>query len=278
MTHVPIASFGATTDAELGAAVAAAQKASVAVVALGEDAYAEWVGDLGDLTLPEPQLRLARAIAATGTPTVIVLLEGRPRIISSIADAAAGIVMAYWPGMEGAEAVAEVLFGEVNPSGRLPFTYPREPNALGTYDRRYTETLNTGFDRKPGGFNPQFEFGHGLSYTTFAYRDLTLDRAKFAPTDTLHARVTVTNTGQRAGADAVLLYTRQRYASVTPPGRRLRGFERVQLAPGESKTLQFTLTGADLSFVGRDNKPHLEAGRFDVMVGTLSAGFEVVKR
>ena len=278
MTHVPIASFTAVTDAEVAAAVAAARKAGVAVVALGEDAYAEWVGDLSDLTLPEPQLRLARAVAATGTPTVIVLLEGRPRIISSIADATAAIVMAYWPGMEGAEALAEVLFGEVNPSGRLPFTYPRAPNALGTYDRRYTETLNTGFDRQPGGFLPQFEFGHGLSYTTFGYRDLTLDRATFALTDTLHVRVTVTNTGQRAGADAVLLYSRQRYASVTPPGRRLRAFERVQLAPGESRTVQFTLTGADLSFVGRDNKPHLEPGRFDVMVGALSTGFEVVKR
>jgi beta-glucosidase len=275
-THAPIASFTAITDAEIDAAVAAAREATVAVVALGEDAYAEWIGDLSDLALPASQQRLAHAIMETGTPTVIVLLEGRPRIIACLADGAAGIVMAYWPGMEGAEALADVLFGDVNPSGRLPFTYPRAPNALATYDHRYTETLDAGLERRPGGFNPQFAFGHGLSYTTFSYGDLTLDRPTLGPMDTLRVCVTVTNTGARAGTETVLLYSRQHYASITPAERRLRAFDRVQLQPGASQTVQFALAASDLAFIGRDLAPRVEPGRFDIAVGGLTAAFDVV--
>lgn len=277
VTHVPIASFSTITDAELSTAVAAARGADVAIVALGEEGYAEWIGNIGDLTLPEPQLKLAAAIAATGTPTVVVLLEGRPRIITPIAEAAQAIVLGYWPGAEGGDAMAEVLFGDVNPSGKLPFTYPRSPNALAPYDHRYTETLNTGFERAEGGFDPLFEFGRGLSYTTFSYHDLTLDRSSLGPSDSLHVRVTVTNTGKRAGAESVLLFTRQHYASITPPVRRLRAFERVQLEPGASQVVQFTLAANDLAFIGRDLQPSLEPGAFDVMVGALKAEFSVVQ-
>ncbi|HEX2078834.1 MAG TPA: glycoside hydrolase family 3 N-terminal domain-containing protein [Longimicrobium sp.] len=263
---------GFTEAGDVAAAARAAQDADVAVVVVGEDAYAEGVGNIVDLTLPEPQLRLVEAIQATGTPTVLVLVEGRPRVVSRVADAARAVVMAYLPGMHGGDAIAEVLFGEVNPGGRLPFTYPRHPNDLVTYDHKFTETL--GPEHVPG-FRPQWEFGHGLSYTTFAYSGLRLGAERIGPADSLRVEVTVTNTGQRAGQEAVLLFTRQHYASVTPPVRRLRAFEKIALEPGASRTVTFTLPAADLRFAGRDGRLVLEPGNFDVMVGGLTATFRV---
>lgn len=270
-----VAGAGFTGAADAGAALRAAQDADVVVVAVGEDAYSEWVGNIDDLTLPEPQLRLVEAVQAAGKPVVLVLVEGRPRVISRVADGARGIVMAYWPGMYGGDAIADVLFGEANPSGKLPFTYPRHPNALATYDHRFTESTNNDFGRGPGGFNPQWEFGHGLSYTTYAYRDLRLDAREIGAGDSLTVRVTVENTGARAGRETVLLFSRQHYASVTPSLRRLRAFEGVELEPGQSRTVTFTLTADDLRFVGRDGRWVLEPGAFDVMVGGLTGTFRV---
>lgn len=263
---------GFTEAVDIDAAARAAAEVDVAVVVIGEDAYAEGVGNIVDLTLPAPQLRLVEAIQATGTPTVLVLVEGRPRVVSRVADAARGVVLAYLPGMHGGEAIAEVLFGEVNPSGRLPFTYPRHPNDLVTYDHKFTETL--GAEGAPG-FRPQWEFGHGLSYTTFAYGDLRLGAERIGPADSLAVQVTVTNTGPRAGQEAVLLFTRQHYASVTPPVRRLRAFEKIALEPGASRTVTFTLPASDLRFVARDGRLVLEPGDFDVMVGGLKATFRL---
>jgi len=270
--------MGGSRFAEAGdveAAARAARDVDVAVVVIGEDAYSEGVGDINDLHLPYPQLRLVQAVQATGTPTVLVMVTGRPRVIRDVADAARGIVMAYWPGMHGGEALAEVLFGDFNPGGKLPFTWPRHPNALLTYDHRQTEALAPGTDRGPTGYNPQWEFGHGLSYTTFAYADLRLSAERMGPADSLAVRVTVTNTGPRAGQETVLLFTRQHYASVTPAVRRLRAFEKVSLAPGASRTVTFTLRPEDLRFVARDGRLVLEPGDFDVMVGGLKATFRV---
>jgi beta-glucosidase len=268
---------GFEQPADIQAAVQAARRADVAVIAVGEDAYAEWVGDVVDLTLPAAQLELVRAIQATGTPTVLVLVQGRPRVISAVADAAAAIVMAYQPGMEGAEAIAEVLFGEHNPAGRLPFTYPRHANALDSYDHRFTQTLGAAVDRSPTGFNPQFEFGHGLSYTTFAYSGLRLGSPTIHSGGTQTVEVRVTNTGPRAGQHSVLLFVRQHYASLTPAVRRLRGFDKIELAPGASRTVRFVLSSDDLGFVGTDGKTLLEPGRFSVMVGDLEAMFDLVR-
>lgn len=265
--------FAEATD--IDAAASAARGADVAVIAIGEDAYSEGVGDITDLTLPGAQLALVRAIRATGTPTVLVLVQGRPRVISTVADDVAGILMAYQPGMEGAEAIAEVLFGEHNPAGVLPFTYPRHPNALDTYDHKFTQTLGPAFGGDPG-FNPQFPFGHGLSYTTFAYGDLRVSNPTVRPRDSQTVTVTVTNTGDRAGQHSVLLFVRQHYASLTPAVRRLRGFEKVDLEPGASATVRFELTGEDLGFVGRDGAALLEPGHFDVMVGDQLATFELI--
>jgi beta-glucosidase len=260
---------------DLDAAVAAARAADVVVLALGETGYAEWVGDIDDITLPEAQLRLAEAVIETGTPVVLVLLEGRPRVIRRIADRVQAIVMAYWPGSEGAEALAEVLYGEVSPSGRLPFTYPAAPGDLTAYDHKTVETLDTGFTREPGGFPPQFTFGHGLSYTTFDYSDLRLSAAEIGTRDDLDVEVTVTNTGGRAGRHSVLLFTRQHVASLTPHVRRLRDFGAATLAPGASETLRFTLTPDDFAFVGLDGRLVVEPGSFSVLVGDREATFTV---
>jgi beta-glucosidase len=264
-----------TEAGDIEAAARAARDVDVAVVVIGEDAYSEGVGDINDLHLPYAQLRLVQAVQATGTPTVLVLVTGRPRVIRDMVDAARGIVMAYWPGMHGGEVIAEVLFGEFNPSGKLPFTWPRHPNALLTYDHRQTEALAPGNDRGPTGYNPQWEFGHGLSYTTFAYRDLRLSAERIGAADSLTVQVTVANTGERAGQETVLLFTRQHYASVTPAVRRLRAFEKVELAPGASRTVTFTLRPDDLRFVARDGRLVLEPGDFDVMVGGLKGTFRL---
>lgn len=268
-----VAGGGFTQPGDVEAAARLAVDADVAVVVIGEDAYAEGVGDIADLTLPEAQLRLVEAIQATGTPTVLVLVEGRPRIIRRVVDAARGVVMAYWPGMHGGEAIADVLFGEVNPSGRLPFTYPRDTNELITYDHKFTETLSPRFDG--AGYRPQWPFGHGLSYTTFAYSDLRLGAARVDTAGRITVQVTVANTGGRAGDETVLLYTRQHFASIAPYTRRLRAFQKVRLAPGESRTVTFTLAADDLRYVRRDGRMVLEPGAFDVMVGGLTGTFHV---
>ena len=277
--HAPGATYaqGAawTAASDVDAAVAAAQAADVVVLALGETGYAEWVGNIDDLTMPDAQLDLARAVAATGTPVVLVLLEGRPRVIAPVLRDMEAVVFAGWPGSEGADAIAEILFGEVNPSGRLAFTYPDGPNDLLAYDHRYTEALGTGFNREADGFSPSFPFGHGLSYTTFAYSDLRLSADAVGPDEPVEVEVTVTNTGDRAGRHAVLLFTRQHFASLTPPVRRLRDFSAVTLAPGERETVRFTLEPEALAFVRRNGDAVLEPGRFSVLVGDLEATFEL---
>jgi beta-glucosidase len=268
-----VAGSGFTEPGDAESAARLAADADVAVVVIGENAYAEGVGDIPDLTLPEAQLRLVEAIQATGTPVVLVLVEGRPRIIRRVVDGARGVVMAYWPGMHGGEAVAEVLFGETNPSGRLPFTYPRHPNELLTYDHKLTETLSPGFNGQ--GYRPEWPFGHGLSYTTFAYGDLRLGAREMDGAGRITVSVTVRNTGARAGDESVLLYTRQHYASTTPYTRRLRAFQKVSLQPGEARVVTFTLAADDLRTVGRDGRLVLEPGDFDVMVGGLNGTFRV---
>lgn len=259
----------------LDAAVRAARQSDVAIVALGEEGYAEWVGDVVDMQLPPAQRSLASAIAATGTPTVLVLLEGRPRYITSLADSARAIVLGYWPGIEGAEAMAEVLFGEVNPSGKLPFTYAKAPYGIDLYDHKYTEEL-TGWGRDSAAIAPLYEFGHGLSYTTFRYGPPTLARPAITARDQQAVQVTVTNTGDRPGDESVLLFVRQLYGSLTPAVRRLRGVERVTLAPGQSRAVTFTLGADELSIVGRDGRNALEPGEYEVQVGGGKASFRVL--
>ncbi len=258
-------------EVDIPAAVRAAKEADVVVLCLGEGSYAETPGDIADLTLSEPQLKLAEAIEATGKPVVLVLVEGRPRIINRIVDKAGAVLMAYNPGNEGGQAVADVLFGDFNPCGKLPFTYPRFPNALMTYDHKVFET--EGFDN--AGIRPQFEFGEGLGYTTFSYKDLRLDRKTIRTGDPLSVSITVTNSGRRAGKEVVQLYVSDLVASLSPAGKRLRRFAKVFLTPGQSRTLTFQLRPEDLSFIGANNKPVVEPGEFEVLVAGLRERFEL---
>jgi beta-glucosidase len=258
-------------EVDIAAAVSAARNVDVVVLALGEGSYCETPGNITDLTIGEPQIKLAEAIKATGKPVVMVLVEGRPRVINRIADIASAILMAYNPSDEGGRAIADILFGDVNPSGKLPFTYPRTPNGLINYDHKPFETENTAFGNM--AFNPQFGFGEGLSYTTFAYSDLRLGKQTISANEELPVSVTLKNTGSRAGKEAVLVYVSDLVASLSPPGKRLRRFAKINLDPGQSKTLTFKLRREDLSFIGTDNKPVLEPGDFEVRVGNLTQKF-----
>jgi beta-glucosidase len=263
-------------ESNINDAVSAARDADVAVVCLGEGAYAETPGNIDDLTLPEAQLKLAEAIIATGKPVVLILAEGRPRIINRIAERIGTILLAPNPGNEGGQAIADVLFGDFNPCGKLPYTYPRHPNALMAYDHKAWESGDTPFGYT--AYKPQFLFGYGLSYTTFAYSDLKLDKQTIARGGEVNISVTVKNTGQRAGKEVVQVYVRDVVASVTPPGKRLKRFAKVYLEPGQSRTLTFKLGMNDLSFIGADNKPVVEAGDFEVMVAGLKDKFTLTAK
>lgn len=265
VVFVPGTTFDKPVD--IPAVVDAAQRADVIIVCLGEKAYCETPGNIDDLTLDEAQLVLAHALVKTGKPVVIVLIEGRPRIIRTLVDGVAGILMAYLPGMEGGSAIADVLFGDVNPSGKLPITYPKFPNALQTYDAKPADLADG------NAYAPQFPFGFGLSYTTFSYSDMTIDRAAMGRRDTIHVAVTVKNTGAREGKEVVQLYVRDDYGSVSRPDRQLKGFAKVNLAPGEFRRIEFPLTAADLSFVGIGNVRIVEPGTFTTMIDSFSLPF-----
>lgn len=267
VTYVPGAEFDRVLD--VTAAVQAAAGADVIVAALGERAYCETPGNIDDLTLEDAQRELVRALAKTGKPIVAVLVEGRPRVLREIAELSDAILLAYLPGMEGGKAIAEVLFGEVNPSGRLPFTYPRFPNAVTPYDHKYAEQTEGNV------FRPQWEFGFGLSYTTFAYSNLELSSDTIGREDELRVSVTVQNSGGRAGKEVVELYVSDLYRSLTPPVKELKGFQKIELAAGERRTVTFRLRPEDLSFVGADNRRVTEPGRFRLSVGGLSKEFTV---
>ena len=195
----------------------------------------------------------------------MVLVEGRPRIIREIEPDADGILMAYLPSYEGGRAIADIVFGDVNPSGKLPITYPRYANNLVTYDHKRTDELHA--NEKTQEFQPQFEFGSGLSYTTFEYKNLTVGQPAFTSGQPVKVSVEVSNTGKREGMEVVQLYVHDEVASITPPVKKLRKFQKIVL--GETKTVSFELGDEDFSFIGQDNKPVMEPGKFDILVGGL---------
>ena len=261
------------TDEEVNVekAVSGAKNADVVVLCLGEGSYTETPGNLTDLTLSETQLKFAEKIIATGKPVVLVMVEGRPRIINRIADKVSGILLALNPSNEGGRAIADVLFGDYNPNGKLPFTYPRSPNNYLTYDHKLFEVEDTAFGNV--ATSPQFDFGTGLSYTNYAYSDLKLSAKSIPMNGEITVSVKVTNTGGRAGKETAILYLRDEVASLAPNGKRVKRFAKIYLDAGQSKTLTFKLNKEDLSFIGINNKPVVEAGDFTVMVGGLSDKF-----
>jgi beta-glucosidase len=258
-------------EVDVKKAVDEAKDSDVVVLCLGEGSYTETPGNITDLTLPETQLRFAEAIIATGKPVVLVLVEGRPRVINRIADRVAGIVLALNPSSEGGRAVADVLFGDYNPNGKLPFTYPRNPNNLIMYDHKLFETEETAFGNAAN--KPQFEFGSGLSYTNYTYGNLRLSSNSVPMNGDVTVSVDVKNTGTRAGKEAVILYLRDEVATISPAGKRVKRFAKVSLDPGQIKTLSFRLNREDFSFIGMDNKPIVEPGDFTVLVGGQTAKF-----
>lgn len=258
-------------EVDIKKAVEEARDSDIVVLCLGEGSYTEHPGSIGDLTLPEIQLNFAEAIIATGKPVVLVMAEGRPRIINSIAGKVTGILLALNPGNEGGRAGADVLFGDYNPNGKLPFTYPRYPSYFATYDRPASETDARDF--KTSKFYPQFEFGTGLSYTSYEYSNLRISPPSIPVNGEITVSVDVKNTGPRGGKETVILYLRDEVAALSLAGKRVRRFAKAYLGPGQSKTLTFTLDRDDFSYFDTDNRPVVEAGDFTVMIGNLSGKF-----
>jgi beta-glucosidase len=271
VSYVPGASYSELIN--VNAAVAEAKNVDVVVVAIAEKPAVEQPGIIENLDLSAAQVKLVQALQSTGKPVVLVLFENRPRIIREIEKESQSILMAYHPGMFGADAIVDILFGNVNPSGKLPFTYPRFSGSLEHYDHKQSE--EQALTDALTAYNPQWSFGHGLSYTTFEYSNLMLDKSEMHPKDVLTVSVTITNTGNRAGKESIQLYVHDLFASVTPPVKKLRRFSKVALEPGESKTIKFNLDKIDLCFIGRDNKPIIESGDFEVIVGQLKSSFTV---
>ncbi len=241
-----------------------ALKSDVIVLCLGEKPSAEKPGDIRDLTLSAAQLTLAETAIAVGKPVILVLVEGRPRIISSFVDRCQAVVLAYQPGSMGGAALADVLFGKVNPSGHLPFTYPRYVNDFLTYDHKKSEEVDKNYGSN--GYNPQWSFGEGLSYTQFEYSEMKLSEDTLRADEELEIIVTLSNSGVRSGKDVVQLYVSDEVASITPPVKQLRGFEKVDLETGAAQTVSFRLSANDLSFINAQLNSATEAGWFTVEV------------
>lgn len=269
VTYKEPGAYWEENEPEIRKAVAAAAGVDVIVACIGENSYCETPGNLTDLSLSKNQTDLVKALAATGKPIVLVLNEGRPRIIDEIVPLVDAVVHVYVPGNYGGDALANVVYGDVNPSGKLPFTYPRYVHSLIAYDYKPCESL----DKMEGSYDydavvsVQWAFGYGLSYTTFEYSNLQVDKNAFTAADELTFTVDVKNSGEVAGKESVLLFTSDLVASLTPDVRRLRAFEKVELQPGETKTITLKVKGSDLAFVGYDGKWVLEAGDFGVQMG-----------
>ena len=257
-------------EPDIPSAVAAARQADVIVACVGENSYCETPGNLDDLTLSENQRNLVKELHKTRKPIVLILNEGRPRIVSEIEPLADAVVDILLPSNFGGDALASLLSGEENFSGKLPFTYPRAVNDLHTYDYKVSELVKTmeGMYDYDAKMDVQWSFGDGLSYTTFAYSDLSVDKTEFTAGDELTVSVKVTNTGSVAGKESVLLFSSDLVASLVPDNRRLRAFEKVSLEPGESKVVELKVPADDLAFVGYDGRWRLEEGAFRIAVGT----------
>ena len=254
-------------------AVSAAQGVDIIIACIGENSYCETPGNLTDLWLSSNQRELVKQLSKTGKPIILVLNEGRPRLIADIEPLAKAIVDIFLPGNYGADALANLLSGDANFSAKLPFTYPREINSLANYDYKVSEEVGTmagayNYDAK---VSLQWPFGYGMSYTSFEYSNLRVDKDSFTADDVLTVSVDVTNTGKCVGKEPILLYSSDLIASIVPDNKRLRDFTKVELQPGQKQTVTFRLPAEQLAFVGADGKWILEEGDFTLKVGNQSA-------
>ena len=260
-------------EPQIQGAVAAAKDADVIVACIGENSYTETPGNLTDLWLSENQRNLVKALAQTGKPVILVLNEGRPRLIADIEPLAQGIIDILIPGNMGGDALANLVSGKSNFSGKMPYTYPKEINSLANYDFKKSEEVGTmeGAYDYNAKITQQWGFGYGLSYTTYKYSNLKVSQSDFRHGDIIKVSVDVKNTGKVAGKESVLLFSSDLIASMVPDGRRLRAFDKVELQPGETKTMTFELKADDLAFVGWNGKWRLEEGDFKLMIADQSA-------
>ena len=260
-------------EPQIQGAVAAAKDADVIVACIGENSYTETPGNLTDLWLSENQRNLVKALAQTGKPVILVLNEGRPRLIADIEPLAQGIINILIPGNMGGDALANLVSGKSNFSGKMPYTYPKEINSLANYDFKKSEEVGTmeGAYDYNAKITQQWGFGYGLSYTTYKYSNLKVSQSDFRHGDIIKVSVDVKNTGKVAGKESVLLFSSDLIASMVPDGRRLRAFDKVELQPGETKTMTFELKADDLAFVGWNGKWRLEEGDFKLMIADQSA-------
>ena len=273
VTYNEAGKYWEENEPQIAAAVEAAKNVDVVVACIGENSYTETPGNLTDLWLSENQRNLVKALATTGKPIILVLNEGRPRLIADIEPLAQGVVDILIPGNYGGDALAQLLSGKANFSGKMPYTYPKEINSLANYDFKKSEEVGTmeGAYDYNAKITQQWGFGQGLSYTTYQYSNLKVDKTTFAHDDVIRVSVEVKNTGKVAGKESVLLFSSDLMASMVPDGRRLRAFDKVALQPGESKTVTFDLKANDLAFVGWDGKWILEEGDFKLMVADQQA-------
>ena len=270
VTYLPEGAYYQENDPKIDKAVAAAGDADIVLACIGENSYCETPGNLSDLVLSVNQRNLVKALANTGKPVILIINGGRPRIINDIEPLADGIVNVLLPGNFGGDALANILAGDTNPSARMPYTYPKNQAELTTYDYRVSEEM----DKMEGAYDydavvsVQWPFGYGLSYTTFKYDNFKCAQTEFDANDNLIFTVDVTNIGNKAGKEVVMLFSRDMVASLTPENRRLRGFQKVELQPGETKTVTLTIKAGDLAFVDSDGKWILEKGDFRMQAGT----------
>ena len=260
-------------EPQIQGAVDAAKNVDVIVACIGENSYTETPGNLTDLWLSENQRNLVKALAQTGKPVILVLNEGRPRLIADIEPLAQGIIDILIPGNMGGDALANLVSGKSNFSGKMPYTYPKEINSLANYDFKKSEEVGTmeGAYDYNAKITQQWGFGYGLSYTSYKYSNLKVSQSDFRHGDIIKVSVDVKNTGKVAGKESVLLFSSDLIASMVPDGRRLRAFDKVELQPGETKTVTFELKADDLAFVGWNGKWRLEEGDFKLMIADQSA-------
>lgn len=271
VVHVPGTDFDKEID--IAAAVTAAEDVDHIILCLGEKNYTETPGDIDDLDLEWPQQKLAQELAKTGKPIVLVLLQGRPRVIDLIVPKAQAIFQAYLPGNEGAPALVDLIYGKANPSGCLPYNYPHASGGLQPYNRKHTQSLP---DAVPN-YTPQYEFGHGLSYSTFKTSALKVDRASFKAGETVKVTATVTNSSARAGKKVVQLYLSDHFASITPQVKALKGFQKIDLAAGESKEVTFELKPRAFEFVDADEQWIAEPGKFTIAIDDQTLEIELTQ-
>ena len=269
VTYKPEGAYMEENEPEIEKAVTAARNVDIIIACIGENSYCETPGNLSELAISANQSKLVKALAATGKPIILILNEGRPRIINELEPLADAVIDILLPGNYGGDALANILAGDVNPSAKMPYTYPRHEAALTTYDYRVSEEM----DKMEGAYDynavvsVQWPFGYGLSYTTFEYSNFQTDKSSFTTGDGLHFSIDVTNTGKYAGKEVVMLFSSDLVASLTPENRRLRAFKKVELQPGETQTVTLSIKGSDLAFVNSDGQWVLEQGDFRMQCG-----------